>query len=110
MGFGNSHMLIYGTFGVIDARVNNSAVTDFQPVGSTIYLSAPNQTKVGWTGGGGGEFAVGGSWSLKGEYLHCNLGTVHKIANPQISLPPFQVGYTWQVTSNLIRFGLNYRF
>jgi outer membrane immunogenic protein len=110
LGFGTPHFLIYGTFGLIDARVNNSAVTNFTPVGTTIYASAPSQTKVGFTGGGGAEFAVGKSWSLKGEYLHSNLGTVHKIANPQISLPPFQVAYTWQVSNNLIRFGLNYRF
>jgi outer membrane immunogenic protein len=110
LGFGTPHFLIYGTFGLIDARVDNSAVTNFTPVGTTIYLSAPNQTKVGWTGGGGGEFAVGKSWSLKGEYLHYDLGTVQKIANPQFVFPPFQVGYTWQVSGNLIRFGLNYRF
>jgi outer membrane immunogenic protein len=110
LGFAVSHVLLYGTFGMIDARVNNSAVTNFTPVGTTIYKSAPNQTKVGWTGGGGAEFAVGGRWSLKGEYLHCDLGTVQNTANPQISLPPFQVAYTWQVRSNLIRFGLNYKF
>jgi outer membrane immunogenic protein len=110
MGFAFSHLLIFGTFGLIDARVNSSAITDFQPVGTTIYKSAPNLTKVGWTGGGGAEFAVSSRWSMKGEYLHCDLGTVNKTANPQISLPPFQVAYTWQVKYNLARFGLNYRF
>jgi outer membrane immunogenic protein len=110
LGVAFSRVLIYGTGGLAYGRVNNAAVTDFQPVGTTIYLSAPNQTKTGWTGGGGAEIAVGRGWSMRGEYLHYDLGNVQKIANPQISLPPFQVGYTWQITANLARFGLNYKF
>lgn len=110
LGFAVSRFLIYGTGGFMYGRINNAAVTDFQPVGTTIYLSAPNVTKGGWTGGGGAEFALGRGWSVRGEYLHYDLGSVSRIANPQIPLPPFQVGYTWQINGNLARFGANYRF
>jgi outer membrane immunogenic protein len=108
LGIGFSRLLIYGTGGVALARVNYAGDTDFRPVGTTQYLATPNQTQTGWTGGAGAEIGFATHWGLKGEYLHYDLGSVSMTVNPQISLPPFQVAYTWQTTGNIVRFGLNY--
>jgi outer membrane immunogenic protein len=110
VGFAFSRLLVYGTGGVAFARVNYVGDTDFRPVGTTQYLAAPNKTQTGWTAGGGAELAFAKHWGMKGEYLHYDLGSVSMTANPQISLPPFQVAYTWQTTGNMARFGLNYHF
>ena len=108
LGMGFSRILVYGTGGLAFARVNYGGDTDFRPVGTTQYLATPNQTQTGWTGGGGAELAFARHWGVKGEYLHYDLGSVSMTVNPQISLPPFQVAYTWQTTGNIVRFGLNY--
>jgi outer membrane immunogenic protein len=110
IGIAFSRVLVYGTGGVAFARVNYVGDTDFRPVGTTQYLATPNKSQTGWTAGGGAELAFAKHWGMKGEYLHYDLGSVSMTVNPQINLPPFQVGYTWQTTGNMARFGLNYHF
>jgi outer membrane immunogenic protein len=68
-----------------------------------------SQTLGGWTAGGGIEFAFDRNWSLKGEYLYYDLGSV----SYQLSDPNF-VGVTYGATTNfrghIVRGGINYRF
>jgi outer membrane immunogenic protein len=62
-------------------------------------------TNVGWTAGGGIEFALPGHWSAKAEYLYVDLGN--------FSCGIGSCGATAQTvsfTANLFRGGLNYRF
>jgi outer membrane immunogenic protein len=58
---------------------------------------------VGWTVGGGIEYALTKNWSVKAEYLHVDLGQHTWFA-----------GEFWQSsptsTSETIRFGVNYKF
>jgi outer membrane immunogenic protein len=110
VGIGFSRFLVYGTGGVAFARVNYVGDTDFRPSGTTQYLTTPNKTQTGWTGGAGAEVGFAKHWAVKGEYLHYDLGSVSVAANPQFVFPPFQVAYTWQTTGNIVRFGLNYHF
>ena len=42
-----------------------------------------SDTKIGWTIGGGLEWAFAYNWSLKGEYLYYDLGTLsHLMTDP----------------------------
>jgi outer membrane immunogenic protein len=109
-GFGFSRLLVYGTGGVAFARVDHVGDTDFRPADIAQYLATPNKTQTGWTAGAGAEVGFAKHWGVKGEYLRYDLGKVSVTANPQISLPPFQVAYTWQTTGNIVRFGVNYHF
>jgi outer membrane immunogenic protein len=104
-------LLVYGTGGLAFAYVHESAITDFRPVGTTQYPAAINGTKKGWVGGFGAEIGLTRRWSVKGEYLHYNLGTDSQTVNATPLLPPFQVAYTFgDTTANIVNFGLNFRF
>jgi outer membrane immunogenic protein len=112
IGFAFGRFLVYGTGGLAIAHVGYTANTDFRPVGTEQYPANFSKTQKGWTAGGGAEVAIGGGFSLKGEYLRYDVGTQQNFtANPVPPLPPFQIAYTWNSSSaNLYRFGVNYRF
>jgi outer membrane immunogenic protein len=103
-------LLIYGTGGLAYGNVSYSANTNFSPPGNETYPASFSKTQVGWTAGGGLEYAFSKRWTLKAEYLYMNLGSESAIGNPSPPNPPFQEGYSWKTTANIIDFGLNYRF
>jgi outer membrane immunogenic protein len=103
-------LLLYVTGGVAYGDVNYSAQTDFRPVGTVQYPAAFTKTKVGWTAGGGAEWAFAQNWSAKVEYLYMDLGNESTVANPVPANPPFQVGYNWKTQEQLVRVGVNYKF
>jgi outer membrane immunogenic protein len=60
--------------------------------------ASDSDTRVGWTAGAGLEYAMWSNWSVKLEYLYADLGT-------------FDIGGAdVDVTTNIVRAGLNYRF
>ena len=73
----------------------------------------------GWTAGGGGEWAFAHNISVKAEYLHYDLGTMHYSANQitSISAPcagstPFasvNVSPSAEFKGDLVRMGLNFK-
>jgi outer membrane immunogenic protein len=65
--------------------------------------SAAN-TNTGWTVGGGIEYALTGSWTVKAEYLYVDLGSFDCRACGGV--PPTSVGFA----TNVLRAGVNYRF
>jgi outer membrane immunogenic protein len=103
-------LLLYVTGGVAFGDVSYAAQTDFRPVGTTLYAAAFSDTKVGWTAGGGAEWAFAPNWSAKVEYLYVDLGNASVVVNPVPPLPPFQVGYTWKTQEHLARVGVNYKW
>jgi outer membrane immunogenic protein len=56
-------------------------------------------TRVGWTAGGGVEGVLSGAWTMKVEYLYVDLG------NTDVGL-----GTNADFKTHLVRAGLNYRF
>lgn len=102
--------LIYGTGGMAYGRVNYSANADFKPQGTIEYPTSFSKTKVGWTVGGGVEYALTSNWSIKTEYLYYDLGSESKTADPSPANPPFQVKYEWETNAHTVNLGLNYRF
>lgn len=63
-----------------------------------------SDTRFGWTGGAGVEYAYDRSWSAKLEYLYTDLGTA--------TCSAATCGVDTDVTykANIVRAGLNYRF
>jgi outer membrane immunogenic protein len=112
LGFAFGRFLLYGTGGLAIAHVGYSANTDFRPVGTEQYPANFSKTQKGWAAGGGAEVAIGGGFTVKGEYLRYDVGSIQTVtANPVPPLPPFQVTYTWNTSSaQLFRGGVNYKF
>ena len=67
-------------------------------------LTGTDTTNVGWTLGGGIEFAIAGHWTAKAEYLYVDLGSVSCGAACGAAVQ----NVNWH--ANLGRVGLNYRF
>jgi outer membrane immunogenic protein len=108
------NILLYGTGGLAYGQVRSSTIAVFPPpnAGDT-YPGSMSTTRAGWTAGGGGEWLVGGNWSLKAEYLYVDLGR-NSYAAPCVSAicTAFAVNpsYTTTVTTreHVVRVGVNY--
>ncbi|HLH10287.1 MAG TPA: outer membrane protein [Methylovirgula sp.] len=63
VGYAFDRVLIYGTGGVAFADFKNSYAT-------AIGLDNPYHSSVGWTVGGGIEYAIDSNWSVRAEYRY----------------------------------------
>ncbi len=63
-----------------------------------------SDTKIGWTLGGGVEYAFMGAWSAKLEYLYVDLG------KGECGVTTCGVATDVEFKTNIVRAGLNYRF
>jgi outer membrane immunogenic protein len=67
-----------------------------------------SDTRIGWTVGGGLEWAFARNWSLKGEYLYYDLGTLsHAMTDPFF---PAIFNASAGLKGSIARAGLNYKF
>ena len=80
-----------------------------------------SDTKAGYAIGGGVEAGLWGNWSVKGEYLYANFGTVSTSSNnltafsppllsPHIDFPSNVFTHRFGLNANIARAALNYRF
>lgn len=106
--------LLYGTGGLAVANVKaNFLFTDtFAAATESASIST---TRYGWTAGVGGEYALMNGWSIKAEYLYVDLGRASTTSNNLIVLGtiPFPLQtftHTVNLTSNIGRVGINYKF
>jgi outer membrane immunogenic protein len=115
--------LIYGTgglaYGGVTANTNITQVvlndTSVAPYSS---FGSLNNTRVGWTAGGGIEWMFLPNWSLKAEYLYYSLSSVSYTLSPLIN-PSLVTGTavstaflqsSTRFNGNIVRAGLNYHF
>ena len=85
IGYAWDRILLYGTAG---GAFQNAQVPGV------------NSTQLGWTGGGGLEFAFAQNWTAKAEYLYVWLPTVN------LGL----AGNNSKVNESVVRAGVNYKF
>ena len=85
-------LFIFASGGVAAAGVESQIenTTDFQI----------SETSVGWTVGGGAEYAFSDRWSAKLEYLHVDLGDTDAAAN----------GFFTTNELDIVRGGINFHF
>jgi len=97
-GYAFDRILIYGTGG--------GAFGNVQAAYSTLPFSS--STQMGWTAGGGVEFAFTPNLTGKVEYLYVDLGN-QSCAVGNCSLPGSSAT-TVTFTENIVRAGINYKF
>ena len=88
-GFALNNILFYGTAGLAYGELTGQ-----------LNGIEENKTLVGWTGGAGMEVGLNQRWSAKVEYLYMDLGDRAYTTT----------GVNNGMTSNMLRFGINYHF
>jgi outer membrane immunogenic protein len=101
------------------AQVTNSATTNIMGIPASGSSSdSMTKTLTGYAVGAGLEYALGGGWSIKGEYLHLGFGSQSYDFTTPVSgsLPGLGVSGTTAVHADVktdfdvARVGVNYRF
>jgi outer membrane immunogenic protein len=113
-------LLLYATGGLAYGEVKVSDT--LLQVGTNGYIGAGtgslSDLRAGWALGAGSEWMFAPKWSVKGEYLHYDLGTANLTTRPTgTPASTFFVGQVFQtnVTSarfrgDIVRVGINYHF
>jgi outer membrane immunogenic protein len=113
-----SNFLIYATGGLAATRVQvRNSFSDTAPE-EGVGGASNDQTKIGWTVGGGAEWALSSHWSFKAEYLHVDFGTTKAsgsiFCGPSIPcngvLTPNPFVSSADLSADVMRLGLNYRY
>ncbi|WP_298241075.1 outer membrane protein [uncultured Bradyrhizobium sp.] len=107
--------LLYATGGAAIAEVRgNFSFTD--TFSAAAESAAIRDTRLGWTAGVGTEYAFGGGWSLKAEYLYVDLGRSTVTSTNltgfagAVSYPSNVYTHSADIKSNIVRVGVNYKF
>jgi outer membrane immunogenic protein len=106
--------LLYVTGGLAYGDVKSSTAVSFTST-TDAYIGSFSDTHVGWTVGGGAEWAFSPNWSAKLEYLYIDLGSVSYTnvcvtAVCGLFVPPPAYQTDLRLHENIVRFGINYRF
>jgi outer membrane immunogenic protein len=112
-------VLLYATGGlaITDLTVSNAFLDDASTIigitANTAGASSATQRKLGWTIGGGMEWALPANWTLKAEYLYLDFGSVSttaQVTNPSLVFDPNALTTKANLLARLARLGLNFRF
>ena len=113
-GFWDSRLMIYATGGVAYGGGSSHFDVFDNRDGWDWNGGGGSNTRVGWTLGGGVEYAFTNNITLKGEYLYYDLGSTHSviIANPLAStfFPNTYATAKINFNGSIARLGLNYKF
>jgi outer membrane immunogenic protein len=101
LGYAVDRALIYGTAGWAYGHVKNDVTTT--NFGGVAFSESGSRS--GWTAGGGLEYALTNSWTVRAEGLYVDLGTKNAT-----DLAGSGTQFAFKNTYTLGRLGLNYRF
>src|SRR5689334_17026782 len=107
-GIASGPALFYVTGGLAVGNVKFSQ-NFFHFASGSFEAGAIDDTRAGWTVGGGIEYAFSNNWSVKGEYLYVDLGRAGFNSANNL-FPTFTASNSARLTENIGRVGLNYKF
>jgi outer membrane immunogenic protein len=106
------HILFYGTGGlaIVDSRSSDTLAFPIivGQIGNFTGFGSRSDTLLGWTGGGGIEWAFAPNWSVKGEYLYARFDRQTTAMTPINR--DFLQSYSDRLTLSVARVGVNYHF
>jgi outer membrane immunogenic protein len=104
-------VLFFGTAGLAYGGVRSSATNIVMPVGAGgVFAGTTTDTRVGWAAGAGVEWGFAPGWSVKGEYLHVDLGSSNVTIVDPVNFPGASATYRFNHAFDAVRVGVNYRF
>jgi len=113
VGWTVSNWLLFATGGLAMSRVSvTNAFADNVNLGEDV-VATNSKIKLGWTVGGGMEVALTRNWSVKGEYLYVDLGSVDTSSSvPRLVGVGYSnaLGVSTSLTAHVARLGANFKF
>jgi outer membrane immunogenic protein len=102
VGYAFDRVLLYATGGVAFAGVNGYVQTPYA-------YNSGSSTRVGWTIGGGLEYAVTNNWSIRAEYRYSSFGSY---TTNYGGLAPLvtNVSASRRTNENQVQVGFSYKF
>jgi outer membrane immunogenic protein len=110
LGFVTNSVLFYGTGGFAYGGVRTSVTNLFTPATSGTFTGSSSDTRVGWAAGAGVEWGFAPNWSVKGEYLHVDLGSSNTTIFDPVNFPGAFATYRFHHELDTVRVGVNYHF
>lgn len=104
------NVLVFATGGLSYADVSFGRWFGDTATPVPVQRAAFSTTRTGWNAGGGIEYALSNSWSVKAEYLFHNLGSVRKSASATIANTTLGLSGSANLDLQTVRVGANYRF
>ena len=109
----DNRLMIYATGGVAYGG-GNSQFSVFDASTNSFWSGNPSSSRVGWTIGGGVEYAVTNNVTIKGEYLYADLGSSSFSTTGNLAattnfpgvIASGKIGYN----ASIFRAGVNYKF
>jgi outer membrane immunogenic protein len=108
IGWANDHWLLYATGGLAVTKVN--ATQTVALIAPFVFNASASDTRVGWTVGAGFEYMVSRNWSVKGEYLYLDFGTLNGTGVLTPAFAGLTLNNSTRLTANIARAGVNYHF
>jgi len=108
-GWAFGPVLVYVTGGGAATDLNFNQNNTYATLGPTgIENTSFSNTKFGWTAGGGLEYMFSRNWTAKAEYLYMDFGSIS--GTGIVPIQPVTVSHSANLTVNLARAGVNYKF
>ena len=108
LGYSWDRWLLYVTGG---AAVSGLDVNNDASLAGPLFNRRPNRiSRLGWIAGLGSEYALGGGFSVKSEFLFADFGTLHYSDTPASNgcVQCFSANVKFQEV--IVRVGVNYKF
>jgi outer membrane immunogenic protein len=110
VGVAFNTVLLYGTGGFAYGGVHTNVTNIFTPGTAGTFVGSSSDTRFGWVAGAGIEWGFAPNWSLKGEYLHIDLGSSNTTIFDPVNFPGAFATYRFHHELDTVRVGVNYRF
>lgn len=110
VGVTANNVLFYGTGGLAYGGVQTSVTNVFTPATAGTFAGSSSDTRFGWAAGAGVEWGFAPNWSVKGEYLHVDLGSSNVTILDPVNFPLASATYRFHHEFETVRVGVNYRF
>jgi outer membrane immunogenic protein len=109
-------VMLYATGGVAFGKVSfTNSYTGFSPggAGNEFENSSASKTLVGWTVGGGFNYAINTNWVISLDYEHIDLGNINASAPVVQQFPPgpnATMNFRTHIYEDIVSAGLAYKF
>ncbi len=113
VGYAWDRVLLYATGGVAFAGVDTNVSTGFTSGAFPGGFDSSSSTRVGWTVGGGLEYAITNNWSIRAEYRYSDFGHSTLFATNSFADPAFgNAGafFNRHIVQNQVQVGFSYKF